>query len=61
MTILVSAFILNMNTRKDINTSEYIEKGKILLKTNIPKIIFIDENLINQFEDFMNENTKILK
>jgi hypothetical protein len=61
MTILVSAFIQNMNTRKDINTSEYIEKGKILLKANIPKIIFIDENLINQFEDFMNENTKIIK
>lgn len=61
MTILVSAFLANMNKRQDMPTSKYIHNGKILLTTNIPKIIFMDESLVEHFQDFVNENTKIVK
>lgn len=61
MTVLVSAFISNMNKRSDMPTSRYIENGKILLKANIPKIIFMDESFTEYFDDYVNEYTKIIK
>ena len=37
---LVSSFICNVNSRKDRTIEKYIEYGKALLQTKIPKIIF---------------------
>ena len=40
---LVSAFISNVNNRDDRLLDKYYELGKVLLKTTINKIIFLDE------------------
>ena len=39
---LVSAFITGINTRKDIDISNYIEFGKKFLEINVPKVIFME-------------------
>ena len=43
--IIVSAFILNVNNRKDLNLDKYLENGKKLINLKINKIIFFDEKL----------------
>lgn len=60
MTTIVSAFIANANKRTDRNIDSYLELGKLLLKTNIPKIIFVDETVYEKIKDYNNENTLIL-
>lgn len=39
---LVTAFIGNINSRNDRSIEKYIEYGKHLLKTPIPKVFFVD-------------------
>jgi hypothetical protein len=60
MTTLVSAFISNVNTRKDRTIEKYIEYGKILLQTKIPKIIFIDEIIFYELKEYSNEVTYLI-
>jgi hypothetical protein len=55
---LVSSFVVNVNQYRP--TEKYLQNGKLLLKANIPKIIFIDETIFDEFKDFINENTKII-
>ena len=60
MTTLVSAFINNINYRNDRKLEIYLELGSLLLKAQIPKIIFIDNEIYNEVKDYENENTKII-
>ena len=60
MTTIVSAFISNINTRKDRTIEKYIEYGKVLLQTKIQKIIFIDEIIFNELKNYSNELTYLI-
>lgn len=48
-TILVSAFISNINKRSDRNIDKYIEHGQLLLRTHLPKIIFIEKDVYERY------------
>ena len=50
MTTIVSAFICNINIRKDRDFNKYYEYGKLILKTNTCKILFLDETMMKLFE-----------
>ena len=43
MSTLVSAFVSNVNERYTDTLTRYYKFGKLLLKSNAPKIIFLDE------------------
>ena len=61
MTItIVSAFIRNMNNREDYKTDAYLENGKLLLKTAVNKVIFLDQDTYNELKEFQNEQTKFI-
>lgn len=60
MTTIVSAFITNVNSRKDRTIEKYLEYGKVLLQTKIQKIIFIDEIIFNEFKNYSNEYTYLI-
>jgi hypothetical protein len=61
MTTIVSAFVSN-NLDEDIIMNKYYKNGKLLLKTNIPKIIFLDEYMLNLIgEDYDKSNTILIK
>lgn len=49
-TIIVSAFISNINDRVDRNVNKYVDYGKKLVDVSIPKIIFIEKNVFETFE-----------
>jgi len=60
---LVSAFLSNVNERDDRLLDKYYELGKVLLKTTINKIIFLDEimyELINNKDNNYNKDTTLL-
>lgn len=58
---LVSAFVSNVNNRHDRSIDKYIEYGKLLLQSSINKIVFIDELLFDQFTEYINDNTILIK
>ena len=60
MTTLVSAFISNVNSRKDRSIEKYIEYGKVLLQAKIQKIIFIDELIFDELNNCSNEFTHLI-
>ena len=60
MSTIVSAFITNVNSRKDRTIEKYIEYGKILLQSKVHKIIFIDEITFNEFKNYSNEFTHLI-
>ncbi len=62
MTTIVSAFISNVNSRNDRSLNTYFQIGKLLLKSNTPKIIFLDEIMYNLIQptDYNKENTLII-
>lgn len=49
----VSAFLLNLNQRKDRSIQKYIEYGKAFIQTPVNKVIFIDEGLIESFQTYL--------
>ena len=63
MTTIVSAFISDINMRKDRNINTYYLLGKILLKSTTPKIIFLDKKMYDliQDEDYDKNNTLIIE
>ena len=62
MTTIVSAFVSNINSKKDMDIFKYYQNGKLLLQSNLPKIIFLDETMLNLIgEDYDNSNTFIIK
>jgi hypothetical protein len=56
---LVSAYISHTNSYRSID--KYIELGKVLLKINLHKIIFLDELAYELLKDYENDFTKIIK
>ena len=60
MTTIVSAFVSNMNTRDDRKLETYLLLGDLLLKAQIPKIIFIDTETYTYVKNYENDNTKII-
>ena len=63
MNTIVSAFVSNINNRDDITLKRYYELGKLLLKSTVPKIIFVDETMFNLINllDYDISNTNIVK
>ena len=63
MNTIVSAFVSNINNRDDISLNKYYELGKLLLKSTVPKIIFVDETMFNLINllDYDISNTNIVK
>ena len=55
MTTLVSGFISNVNNRKDRNLEIYYNLAKKILKSEIPKVIFVDELM---YDLMMNTQTQ---
>lgn len=55
---IVSSFVANINSIYPIE--KYLKDGILLLKANIPKIIFIDEDLFEDLKIYTNENTVII-
>lgn len=55
---IVSSFLTNVNTIYTID--KYLKDGILLLKANIPKIIFIDENIYDELKIYENELTSII-
>lgn len=63
MNTIVSAFVSNINDVNDSSITRYYNYGKLLMKSDIPKIIFVDEimfELINE-NDYNKSNTLIVK
>ena len=62
MSTLVSAFVSNVNERYTDSLKRYYKFGKLLLKSNTPKIIFLDEPMYNLIGDeYDKTNTFIIK
>jgi len=63
MNTIVSAFVSNINNRDDITLKKYYELGKLLLKSTVTKIIFVDETMFNLINllDYDISNTNIVK
>lgn len=58
---IVSSFINNLHPeRKDKNFETYFQHGIILIKSNVQKIIFVDETMYEKIKDYQNHNTKIV-
>lgn len=61
MTTIVSAFV-NNNFDDNYIFDKYYQNGKLLIKSSIPKIIFLDETMLNLVrEDYDKSNTVIIK
>ncbi len=62
MNTIVSAFISDINHKIDGKLHQFYEWGKPLLKSDVPKIIFVDIVMYNmiQEEDYNEENTKLI-
>lgn len=58
-TTIVSCFLANSNIREDRKVDKYIELGKKLLNVNVPKIIFMDDSIINSIE-YNKEHTLLI-
>jgi hypothetical protein len=60
MTTIVSSFYSNVNNRTDRSIDNYFNYGVFLLKANIPKIIFTDQEMYDKIHTYENENTRIV-
>jgi hypothetical protein len=58
---IVTSFVCNSNNRKDRPIDKYIELGKTLLLSKIPKIIFMDEKIYDNFSEYLNEYNFFIK
>jgi hypothetical protein len=58
---IVTSFVCNSNNRKDRPIDKYIELGKVLLETKIPKVIFMDEQIFDKFSEYINEYNFFIK
>jgi hypothetical protein len=62
MSTIVSAFISNVNHKYDNNLQRYYELGKLLIQSNTPKIIFVDNTMFELIgENYDKGNTLIIK
>ena len=58
---IVSAFVSNVNFRDDRTIQKYFDLGKLLIACDVPKIIFLDEDMYhfvvqNLGEEVINNN-----
>lgn len=64
MTCLVSAYMANVTTPQCLTTNnnhkKYTEFFIPLLQANVPKIIFIDSTVIDQYKSYENHNTTLI-
>ena len=58
---IVTSFVCNSNNRTDRPIDKYIELGKTLLLSKIPKIIFMDEKIYDKFSEYLNEYNFFIK
>jgi len=51
MHVVVTAFVTNINNRRDRDVNKYIEYGKLLMSNNIKsyKIVFIERDIFNKY------------
>ena len=62
MSTIVSAFLSNVNLRDDKNIHTYYNHVKLLIKSTLPKIIFLDDAIFNLIgDDYDKNNTLIIK
>lgn len=62
MNTIVSAFVSNVNDRYEGSLNRYYTFGKILLKSIVPKVIFLDENMFELIgHDYNKTNTLLVK
>lgn len=60
-TTIVSSFINVLHPeRTDKSVETYFQNGILLLKSNIPKIIFVDDIMYDKIKDYQNHTTKII-
>jgi len=58
---IVSSFINTLHPeRRDKSIETYFQLGILLLKSNIQKIIFVDEIMYEKIKEYENDNTKII-
>ena len=60
MSTIVSAFLSNVNLRDDKNIHTYYNHGKLLIKSILPKIIFLDDEMFNLIGDDYDKNTTLI-
>jgi hypothetical protein len=56
-TTLVTAFMANINKRDDRSYRKYVDLASNLLTVNIPKVVFVDSTVFNEFARFSNDFT----
>lgn len=62
MTTLVSAFVSNINSRDDMNIQKYYHNGRLFLKSTAPKVVFLDEPMLELIgEDYDKTTTLLIK
>ncbi len=54
-TTIVTAFVSNVNQREGRDINKYLEQGKHLLNIPIPKIIFLEPELLSSLENILPE------
>lgn len=59
-TTLVSAFVSNVNEKYADTLTRYYKYGQLLLKSRIPKIIFLDEPMMNLIGNNYNKSTTLV-
>jgi hypothetical protein len=62
MNTIVSAFVSNVNDRYENSLTRYYTNGKLLLQSNVTKVIFVDELMFDLIgNDYDKTNTLIVK
>ena len=46
---IVSAFLTNVNGRKELNIDNYIENGRRLMQQNVQKTIFMESDIFEKY------------
>jgi len=59
-TTIVSGFLTNVNQKSDSSIDKFFDLGLLLLKANIPKIIFVDEIMYEKIKTYEDENSRII-
>jgi hypothetical protein len=59
-TTLVSAFVSNVNEKYTDTLTRYYKYGQLLLKSRIPKIIFLDEPMMNLIGNNYDKSTTLV-
>lgn len=62
MNTIVSAFVSNINDIYENSLKKYSILGKVLLKSTVPKVIYVDEIMFHLIgDDYDKSNTLIIK